>query len=182
MRCNDTWVETIRVCQYVMKQHGEWTWIGQLERKRAVRVGEDCDKGTVATRRSSDLHHCYEPQHVQLAAGRAFTGASSSSACVAHVGVLTEERKTLSRFFNSFSRSIMSFFVMIDVISESKSVPMPREYCFSVWNGGGKRKTNQSHLWRRLRRVPCLYAGPTPLHPYLTRLRRLRSSCCYSFP
>jgi hypothetical protein len=72
------------------------------------------------------LHHYYEPQHTQPTVECAFEGASSSSACVAHVGVLTDERKTLSLFFNSFSRSIMSFLMMIAVIKELKRLPIPR--------------------------------------------------------
>lgn len=93
-----------------------------------------------------DLHHIYEAQHVQPAVERALTGVSSSSACVAHVGVLTEERKTLSRFFNSFSRSMMSFFMMIVVINDSKSVLMPRRGRCQCVNSEDKRRTDQSRL------------------------------------
>jgi hypothetical protein len=135
----ETWVETKRVCQYVMEQtmadrcglsarkHGQSWW-------KTARGG----KGTTGRSQIGDLHHFYEVQHVQPAVERALTGASSSSACVAHVGVLTEERKTLSRFFNSFSRSMMSFFIMIAVINDSKSVLMPRRGWCQYINGEDK--------------------------------------------
>lgn len=78
---------------------------------------------------STLMHQCYDPQQLQprpQPPERDFSGASSSSSsCDAQLGVLTEDKKTLSRFFNSLSRSIVSFFAIMVAINESNRLSMP---------------------------------------------------------
>ena len=78
-------------------------------------------QGKKEGRRRVDPRIHGQQQLFQLPEERAaFWRASSSSAWADHVGVLTDDRKTLSRFFNSFSRSMLSFLEMMTEMSESK--------------------------------------------------------------
>ncbi len=66
----------------------------------------------------------YTEQQLQDAE-RAFSLASSSSACAAHTGEVMGVRKTLSRFLSSFSSSMASLRFMIALSNESKRSWMP---------------------------------------------------------
>ena len=77
------------------------------------------------TMRRSGLYQCYEAQQLQGPVDFFLSGKSTSSSWLAQAGWLTEERKTLSRFFSSFSRLIISFLAMMEEINALKRLSMP---------------------------------------------------------
>jgi len=85
-------------------------------------------------------HTCYDEQQLHPPDARAFSLASSSSAWADHVGVVDDDKKTLSRFLSSFSCSMMSLFSMIAEISESKRDWMPVQESYQARRSRGNSK------------------------------------------